>query len=152
MEKPKLFDRDNLDKLFQFSEGIIYIIIAVLLIITSALLLFDAFSAVFSYSKNAGVIGWIVPVIDTVLLILMVIEILYTVRVSFKSHTLTPEPFLIIALIAAVRRILVISVESAHLPGDSSGKYIHLMIEMCLLGLLIMIFVGSIVFLRRNMR
>jgi len=33
----------------------------------------------------------------------MIVEILYTVQVSFREHALVPEPFLIVGLIVAVR-------------------------------------------------
>jgi hypothetical protein len=36
----------------------------------------------------------------------MIVEILHTVRISLRSHILVAEPFLIVGLIAAVRRIL----------------------------------------------
>ena len=76
----------------------------------------------------------------------MIIEILYTVRLSIKSHSLCAEPFIIVGLIAAIRRILVITVESAHLPE----KFNHHMIESAILGGLILIFVISIVLLRKG--
>jgi hypothetical protein len=37
---------------------------------------------------------------------------LYTVHVSFREHVLTAPPFLLVALIAAVRRILVLTAEA----------------------------------------
>jgi phosphate-starvation-inducible protein E len=50
----------------------------------------------------------IIALLDRILLILMIVEILYSVQVSFREHALVPEPFLIVGLIAAVRRILVL--------------------------------------------
>jgi hypothetical protein len=46
-------------------------------------------------------------------LILLVIELLYTVQVSFREHGLIPEPFLLVGLIAAIRRVLVLTAEFA---------------------------------------
>jgi uncharacterized membrane protein (DUF373 family) len=57
----------------------------------------------------------VVDLLDRILLILMIAEILYTVQVSFREHTLSPEPFLIVGLIAATRRILVITAEFSDL-------------------------------------
>ncbi len=37
-----------------------------------------------------------VDLLDQILLILMVLEILYTVQVSFREHVLSPEPFLVV--------------------------------------------------------
>jgi len=42
----------------------------------------------------------------------MIVEILYTVQVSFSEHALVPEPFLIVGLIATIRRLLVLTQSS----------------------------------------
>ena len=76
----------------------------------------------------------------------MIVEILYTIRVSVKEHTLCADPFIIVAMIAAVRRILIISVESAYMPE----KFEPHMIEIAILGILIFVFAGSIILLRRR--
>jgi hypothetical protein len=44
----------------------------------------------------------------------MLVEILHTVRISIRSHILVTEPFLVIGLIASIRRILVITLKRAH--------------------------------------
>src|SRR2546430_6591872 len=50
-----------------------------------------------------------VDLLDRILLILMIIELLYTVQISFREHALVPEPFLIVGLIATIRRLLVLT-------------------------------------------
>src|ERR1700686_1826724 len=54
-------------------------------------------------------------VLDELLLVLMLVEILHPLRISIRSHTLVPEPFLVVGLIASIRRILVITLEAAAL-------------------------------------
>jgi uncharacterized membrane protein (DUF373 family) len=135
----------SIEKLFNLSENIIYIVIAVLLFITSVFLVYDIVHAFLVHDYAAGFIRWIVEIIDKILLMLMVIEIFYTVHVSFKEHVLSPEPFLIVGLIAAIRRILVISVESAYMPE----KFSNHMIEMSILGGLIFLFIISLILLRK---
>jgi hypothetical protein len=51
-------------------------------------------------------------VLNSVLLVMMTMEIVYTVAVSLQSHTLVAEPFLIIGVIASIRRMLVITATS----------------------------------------
>ena len=51
-------------------------------------------------------------------LILLVVELLYTFQVSFREHALIPEPFLLVGLIAAIRRVLVLTAEF----GQASAK------------------------------
>jgi uncharacterized membrane protein (DUF373 family) len=61
-------------------------------------------------------------VLDQLLLVLMLVEILHTVRTSIRSHILfTAEPFLVVGLIASIRRILVITLEAATLTKE--GKW-----------------------------
>ena len=134
-----------IEKFFNLSENIIYVIIAILLFITSIFLVYDIMHSFFVHSYADGFIRWIVEIIDKILLMLMVIEIFYTVHVSFKEHVLSPEPFFVVGLIAAIRRILVISVESAYMPE----KFNNHMIEISILGGLIFIFVISLILLRK---
>ena len=72
----------------------------------------------------------VIRVIDAILLGLMVAEILYTVIISFESHSLKAEPFLIVGLIAAVRRVLLISLEATHVYKLSQDVFNSYMIEM----------------------
>jgi hypothetical protein len=87
----------------------------------------------------------------------MLVEILHTVRISIRSHVLVTEPFLVVGLIASIRRILVITLEAATLTKEgtwttegASGIFHSSMVELGLLGLLILVFVVSITLLRRN--
>jgi phosphate starvation-inducible membrane PsiE len=97
----------------------------------------------------------LVIAIDRLLFVLMVIEILHTVRVSFRSGTLVAEPFLVVGLIASIRRVLVITLESSQ--ANQYGKWtpdspaiLHsTMLELLVLGGLILVMVISIFLLRR---
>ena len=98
----------------------------------------------------------VLRVLDQLLVVLMLVEILHTVRISIRSHTLVTEPFLVVGLIASIRRILVITLEAATLTTE--GKWTHdgetifkaSMIELALLGLLVFVLVYCITLLRRS--
>ena len=100
----------------------------------------------------------LVLTIDRLLFVLMVVEILHTVRVSFRSGTLVCEPFLIVGLIASIRRVLVITLESSQVnqPGkwtpETQGLFNSTMLELGVLGGLILIMVISICLLRYSER
>jgi uncharacterized membrane protein (DUF373 family) len=89
-------------------------------------------------------LGSVVELIES----LLVVEILYTVEVSFREHTLAPEPFLLIGLIAAVRRVLVITAELAEPRMSAEDTFRHLMIELGVLTALILALVASVMMLR----
>ena len=80
----------------------------------------------------------------------MIVEILYTVQVSFRDHVLTPEPFLIVGLIAATRRILVITAEFSELMEKGDQAFRNAMMELGLLTLLVVAMVASLLMLRQR--
>jgi hypothetical protein len=67
----------------------------------------------------------VVALLDRGLLILLVIELRYTVQVSFREHGLMPEPFLLIGLIAAIRRVLLLTMEMAQVQKAFSELFQH---------------------------
>src|SRR5580704_13346103 len=94
-------------------------------------------------------------VLDQLLVVLMMVEIMHTVRISIHSHVLVTEPFLVVGLIASIRRMLVITLEAASLtkPGiwstEGASIFRGSMLELGLLGLVILMLVFSITLLRR---
>jgi uncharacterized membrane protein (DUF373 family) len=108
-----------------------------------------------------GIADWsgtktIFAIIDRLLFVLMLIEIMHTVRASLSSGSLSCEPFLVVGLIASIRRVLVITLESSGLSHDDTGSPAagHLfqaaMIELCVLGMLILVMVISIYVLHQT--
>jgi uncharacterized membrane protein (DUF373 family) len=59
-------------------------------------------------------------VLNELLIVLMLVEILHTVRISIRSHVLVTEPFWVVGLIASTRRILVITLEAATLTKEGA--------------------------------
>ena len=91
-----------------------------------------------------------VPLLDRLLLILLVVELLYTVQVSFREHGIIPEPFLIVGLIAAIRRVLVLTAEFADIKEQTEPAFQHVIIELAVLTVLIVALVMSLVLLRKR--
>jgi hypothetical protein len=92
----------------------------------------------------------IVPLLDRILLILLVVELLYTVQVSFREHSLIPEPFLLVGLIAAIRRVLVLTAEFAEVRDKPEILFQHLVVELVVLTFLIVAVVVSLILLRKR--
>ena len=78
----------------------------------------------------------------------MLVELLYTVRVSFRQHALLPEPFLIVGLIAATRRILVVTAEFSVKGEANPEKFKEGLLEIALLTFMVLALVGSLLMLR----
>ena len=86
----------------------------------------------------------------------MLLEILHTLRISIRSHALVVEPFLVVGLIASIRRILVLGMQAEALTKkenwDHGGQPLFQasMIEFGVLSLVITVLVGAIFFLRKS--
>jgi hypothetical protein len=150
-EKLRIQFGDYLDK----AEVGIYSLLAVLLFITALATMANAGKMLWDDLRHWTILTQTLRVLDQLLIVLMLVEILHTVRISIRSHILATEPFLVVGLIASIRRILVITLEAATLSEggrwSTEGATIFRasMIELGLLGLLILIFVVSITLLRR---
>ena len=138
------------------AELAIYSTLAVLLSVTALATMASAGKLLWDDFSQWTITTETLRVLDQLLLVLMLVEILHTVRISIRSHILVIiEPFLVVGLIASIRRILVISLEAAALTTggtwtiEGTSIFRASMIELGLLGLLILILVVSITLLRR---
>ena len=137
------------------AELVIYHVVAVLLSLSAGAAI--AYAAVTLWK---GVAQWNIAVetlrvLDQLLVVLMLVEILHTIRISIRSHILfAAEPFLVVGLIASIRRVLIISLELTNLTRggkwstDGASIFHASMIELGLLVILIPVLVFSITLLR----
>jgi len=148
--------RQHSEKYLILVEVAIYSILGILLSAAGILALAGAAKELWNAMIHWSVATGSFQILDQLLLVLMLVEILHTVRISIRSHTLVTEPFLVVGLIASIRRMLVITLEAADLTKEgkwaSGGEAIFRasMIELGLLAALILILVFSITLLRRS--
>ena len=134
----------------------IYILLGTLLAMAAILGVAGAFSLVAGALRNWTGTEAIFELIDRLLLVLMLLEILHTLRISIRSHALVVEPFLVVGLIASIRRILVLGMQAEALTKkenwDAGGAPLFRasMIEFGVLSLVIAVLVGAIFFLRKS--
>jgi len=138
------------ERAFTLVEDIVYIGLGLLLAGSSIILLATGVIG-FAQSLLAGSFAAnVVPLLDRILLILLFVELLYTVQVSFREHALVPEPFLLVGLIAAIRRILVLTAEFAEIADKPDELFRHFIVELAALTFLIVTLVVSLVLLRKR--
>jgi uncharacterized membrane protein (DUF373 family) len=142
--------REWVARAFTYVEDGVYLGVGFLLAVSAIALLISngvAFvSSVLEGVHTTRVIG----LLDQTLLVFMIVEILYTVQVSFREHALVPEPFLIVGLIAGIRRILVLTAEFGELLGKGTDVFRNAMLELSLLTVMVLALVGALVMLRRR--
>jgi hypothetical protein len=137
-------------------EVFAYMVLGILLALTAMLGIVSGGISLWRAVLEHGDANSLVFTIDRLLFVLMVVEILHTVRVSFRSGTLVCEPFLIVGLIASIRRVLVITLESSQVSqpnnwtAQSQQLFNSTMLELGVLGGLILVMVISIYMLRRS--
>jgi uncharacterized membrane protein (DUF373 family) len=94
-------------------------------------------------------------IIDRLLFVLLLTEILHTVRASIRTGGLTCSPFLIVGVIASIRRVLVITLQTSEAtrPGtiteEAQAVVRTSMLELSVLGGLILVLVASLYLLNR---
>ncbi len=134
---------------FTLIEDVVYIGLGLLLAASAFALLI---SGVTTFAQNiaAGTLTEnMIVLLDRILLILLVVELLYTVQVSFREHSLVPEPFLLVGVIAAIRRVLILTAEFGHTPQATEATFHRFLTELSILTVLILVIVVSLVLLRK---
>jgi hypothetical protein len=135
---------------FTHVEDVVYVGLGVLLAGSALVLLGDG-ALMFVRALAAGELpNQVIDLLDRILLILMIAEILYTVQVSLREHALIPEPFLVVGLIAGIRRVLVLTAEFADLLEKGEQAFRNAMLELGLLTAMIFVLVASLMLLRRR--
>lgn len=79
--------------------GVVLIALAVILVVAG---LVDFVTSRFSLAIRAS------GLLDQLLLVLILVEIVHTVVLSLRSHRLAAQPFIVVGLVAVIRRILVL--------------------------------------------
>ena len=95
----------HLDVYLGKAEVGIYCVLAALLMLTALATMVSAGRLLWEGLSHAAIAAQTLRVLDELLVALMLVEILHTVRISIRSHVLVTEPFLVIGLIALIRRI-----------------------------------------------
>jgi uncharacterized membrane protein (DUF373 family) len=139
-------------------EQAVYFAIGGMLVLTLLLALAGAGKILWEGLQDWAGTGAIFQLIDRLLFVLMLVEILNTVQASIRTRTLVCEPFLIVGMIACIRRILVITLETSqitkptHWPAEQMQIFYASMIELAVLGGLVIILIVSIYVTRIAMR
>jgi uncharacterized membrane protein (DUF373 family) len=133
-------------------EDVVYTGLGILLAVYAIALLVRGFRDFIQVASGHATSAQYVDLLDQVLLILLVVELLYTVQVSFRERGLVTEPFLVIALISVIRRVLVLTAQLPELAQATEPSFRHAVMELILLTLMIVVLVGSVIFLQRQTR
>src|SRR4051812_24275825 len=140
------------------SERVVLALIAIVLVVLAVLLLMSNIVGMVQSLMDGSMSDKAIEILDGVLLVMMTMEIVYTVTLSLQSHKLVAEPFLVIGIIAAIRRTLVITAEGTKFETDP--KYItdpaytqvfrSMLLELALLAVIVGVMAAAIWMIRRS--
>jgi Phosphate-starvation-inducible E family len=142
--------REGVARAFTLVEDAVYLGVGLLLAASAIALLISSGISFVRSVLDGALAARVVGLLDQVLLVFMIVEILYTVQVSFREHALVPEPFLIVGLIAGIRRVLVLTAEFGDLLERGNDAFVHAMLELGLLTVMIVALVIALVLVRRR--
>jgi uncharacterized membrane protein (DUF373 family) len=137
-------------RLLELSENVVYGGIAAFLVGTALVCLALAgkttWGLVSDFSEQP-----ILDLLDILLLVFIVVELLFAVRSTVEKRELLAEPFLLVGIIASIKEIVVLSVESAKAVGDGA-EFDDRIMEIGVLGVLVLLLGLTSFLLRRKER
>lgn len=119
------------------AEHYIYLAAGYILVFAAAGLLVAAIIEMAGSIMEGKYTTAMVHLLDRVLLALMLAEIIYTVGRISRTQMLETEPFLIVGIIAAIRRMLILTAESTGHVVITDPVFQALLAELGLLALII---------------
>jgi phosphate starvation-inducible membrane PsiE len=136
-------------KYLNHAESAVLILIGVVLVVLAVLLLWSGATSMIEAVRTDKIAHSAIEILNSVLLVMMTMEIVYTVAISLESHQLVAEPFLIIGTIAAIRRMLVITATSTE--AERTPDIFHnTLVELGLLAAMVVALSAAIWVLRHS--
>lgn len=131
-------------------EEALYIIVGLVLLAAGVLVVVGTISGlIHSIRVHQSAVNIGIVLLDRILLLLIVAELIHTLRFVVLRGRIVVEPFLFVGLIAVVRRVLIITAELEH--QTLSGRALtNQLLELGLLGFLALALAVSIFLVRRS--
>ena len=141
--------RSRLTAIIRLCERAVHYGVALVLIVALGMLFYATAVTVLDVIE-AGVLPTALIVLDQILLIFIFAELLSTVGTIVREDEVVAEPFLLIGLIAVVRRVLTVTAEIEQSLG--TPQFESLVLELAVLTVLIIALSGALYFIRRSER
>ncbi len=133
-------------RLIDAVERVIYYGAAVFLLVTIGMIFYDA-AVTLVEVRSAGPLDTAIEVLDKILLLFIFAELLGTITTIVRENEVRADPFLLIGIIAVVRRILAVTVSIEQSLG--TPKFDDLLYELGVLTVLVVALAGALFFVRR---
>ncbi len=148
---PPTHPRSRATAFLKQTEGVVLFCIAIVLSVLAILLLIYSVYSLYVAVTTGQIRDQAIDILNSVLLVMMTMEIVYTVTLSIESHKLVAEPFLIVGAIAAIRRMLVITAQSTALESNIPA-FQNTLLELGLLAVTIILIAWAVYILRTSQK
>lgn len=105
-------------------QDIVSSVVAATLLVLAAAILIAAIVDFFPAANHRGLTTAAALFLDQILLVLILVEIVHTVVVSIRAHSLAAQPFLVVGLVAVIRKILFGLAGQQKISNTTLGIYI----------------------------
>ena len=141
---------DPADRVLRIGENIVYSFVGVLLAGSAVLVLAVVAYHLFT-DVSGGVETGVTEALDGLLLVFILLELLAGVRATMKEKKLVAEPFLVVGIIASIKEIVVLTLESKDIYATDDGAFENAMIEIAVLaGAIVLIALASLLVRRKE--
>lgn len=140
--------REATERIFGFIEDALYVLVAAALSIAGLIYFgYVVYSFVDDFSDLSLSI-LILDLLDGLLLVFIITELIHTIRAVIDEKVLISEPFLVVGVVAAIRRLVVVSAEAKDLLGKP--EFGDAMLELGVLTGTVVLLGGTIFLLRHT--
>lgn len=106
----------------EHAQDVVSAIVAAALIVLAAAILVA--SVVSFFTSSGGLEVRATDFLDKMLLVLILVEIVHTVVLSLRAHALAAQPFIVVGLVAVIRKILFALGSQERLSATTLGIYV----------------------------
>ncbi|CAN5534581.1 phosphate-starvation-inducible PsiE family protein [soil metagenome] len=150
IDRDEIKFRERSSMVMRDAEDVLYIGVSVVLAAAGVILFGNGLYA-FATSLGEGKLSsTVLDLLDAMLLVFIVTELIHTISSVIRERVLLTEPFLIVGIVAAIRRLVLISAEVKDLLGKP--EFPDAMLEIGVLTAAIVLLSLSIFLLRHTTR
>jgi uncharacterized membrane protein (DUF373 family) len=149
-EKPEPLAKPA-DRVLLVAENVVYALVGVLLVAGAAIVLVAVLWHLVT-DVGKGVEDGVVNALDGLLLVFILLELLAGVRATIKEKKLVAEPFLIVGIIASIKEIVLLTLESKEVFETDNPAFDNAMTEIGVLAGVILLLALASFLVRRKER
>ena len=138
--------RPLLVTILDYSQNVVYYGMAIALLVTIGVLFISVGTSLLEVFEVSP-LQTALAVLDRVLLISIFVELLVTIAILVQEREIFAEPFLLIGVIAVVRRILLVTAEAGQ--TADAERFLNLVTELGVLTVLVISLAAALYFTRR---